>query len=142
MRALPSASLRRFVFQKSYVEFFCSPESWKQLLSYLPKHPSVSYHAMNFEGAEFLNCKEERPRVNAVTWGVFPGREIIQPTVVDTESFTAWKDEAFELWLAQWAAIYDGERDTEADAVARGLIKEVQAPRAALWDAHCAFCGS
>jgi len=33
-----------------------------------------------------------------VTWGVFPGQEIQQPTIVDTASFLAWKDEAFQLW--------------------------------------------
>ena len=27
----------------------------------------------------------------AVTWGVFPGKEIIQPTVVDPVSFQIWK---------------------------------------------------
>jgi methylenetetrahydrofolate reductase (NADPH) len=41
-----------------------------------------------------------------VTWGVFPGREIIQPTVVDPESFLVWKDEAFALWTEQWAKLY------------------------------------
>jgi methylenetetrahydrofolate reductase (NADPH) len=44
-----------------------------------------------------LNEKGELKRntsdndVNAVTWGVFPGREIIQPTIVEGDSFTAWK---------------------------------------------------
>lgn len=28
---------------------------------------------------------------NAVTWGIFPGREIVQPTVVDPVSFIYWK---------------------------------------------------
>lgn len=28
---------------------------------------------------------------NAVTWGIFPGREIVQPTVVDPVSFMYWK---------------------------------------------------
>lgn len=42
---------------------------------------------------------------NAVTWGVFPGRELVQPTVVDKDSFQAWKDEAFELGQ-QWANLY------------------------------------
>ena len=45
----------------------------------------------------------------AVTWGVFPGREVLQPTVVDPEAFMVWKDEAFSLWLEQWATIYDDE---------------------------------
>ncbi len=36
--------------------------------------------------------------VNALTWGRFHGKEVVQPTVVDTQSFLAWKDEAFILW--------------------------------------------
>lgn len=43
---------------------------------------------------------------NAVTWGVFPGQEIVQPTVVEASSFMAWKDEAYELWK-KWAELYD-----------------------------------
>ena len=27
----------------------------------------------------------------AVTWGVFPGKEVSQPTVVDPVAFTVWK---------------------------------------------------
>ncbi|CAI8053880.1 Methylenetetrahydrofolate reductase [Geodia barretti] len=42
------------------------------------------------------NCDSYQPI--AVTWGVFPGMEIIQPTVVDPVSFHIWKDEAFMLW--------------------------------------------
>ncbi|CAI5722244.1 unnamed protein product [Peronospora destructor] len=32
-------------------------------------------------------------------WGVFPNKEILQPTIVDSSSFLVWKDEAFALWL-------------------------------------------
>lgn len=42
----------------------------------------------------------------AVTWGVFPGREVLQPTVVDPVSFKVWKDEAFALWREQWGKLY------------------------------------
>ena len=35
------------------------------------------------------NAKIEH--TNAVTWGVFPSSEIIQPTVVDAQAFMAWK---------------------------------------------------
>jgi hypothetical protein len=42
---------------------------------------------------------------NAVTWGVFPGREVLQPTVVDPVSFRAWKDEGI-LKLRNWAHSY------------------------------------
>jgi methylenetetrahydrofolate reductase (NADPH) len=45
--------------------------------------------------------------VQAITWGVFPAKEIIQPTVVDPDAFLAWKAEAFALWIGQWANLYD-----------------------------------
>ena len=45
----------------------------------------------------------------AVTWGVFPGKEIMQPTIVDTRSFFIWKDEAFGLWMNDWSSIYEQE---------------------------------
>ncbi|KPI87741.1 putative methylenetetrahydrofolate reductase [Leptomonas seymouri] len=38
--------------------------------------------------------------VTAVTWGVFPGREVIQPTIVSVDSLRAWVGEAFDLWAA------------------------------------------
>lgn len=40
--------------------------------------------------------------MTAITWGVFPGKEIQQPTVVDPVSFVVWKDEAYALWRS-WA---------------------------------------
>merc|ERR1719160_2248436 len=51
-------------------------------------------------------CNTQDCKTNAVTWGVFPGREVIQPTVVDERSFMAWKDEAFALW-DEWSSIYE-----------------------------------
>lgn len=47
--------------------------------------------------------------VTAVTWGVFPDREIIQPTVFDPNTYAVWSQEAFQLWLAMWASLYDDE---------------------------------
>ena len=38
----------------------------------------------------------------AVTWGVFPGAEIAQPTIVDPIAFKYWKDEAYDMWLKNW----------------------------------------
>ena len=42
-----------------------------------------------------------------MTWGVFPNKEIQQPTVVDVESFKVWTEEAFCLWLSTWACVYE-----------------------------------
>lgn len=41
-----------------------------------------------------LNLRVSGAQVNAVTWGVFPAREVIQPTVVDPQSFLVWKARA------------------------------------------------
>nr|XP_028572271.1 uncharacterized protein LOC114590064 isoform X3 [Podarcis muralis] len=49
----------------------------------------VNYHIVNVKGENITNAHEMQP--NAVTWGIFPGREIIQPTVVDPVSFMYWK---------------------------------------------------
>ncbi|ORY49494.1 methylenetetrahydrofolate reduct [Rhizoclosmatium globosum] len=92
-----------FVYQKAYVEFFVSPEALQKLIKKLGENPYITYYAVNKQGDLKTNVQAEGP--NAVTWGVFPGQEIVQPTVVDGMSFMAWKDEAFELWN-QWARIY------------------------------------
>lgn len=43
-----------------------------------------------------------------MTWGVFPGQEIVQSTIIEGESFLAWKEEAFEIW-SDWARLYSRE---------------------------------
>ncbi|XP_038145474.1 methylenetetrahydrofolate reductase isoform X1 [Cyprinodon tularosa] len=97
-----------YVFQKAYLEFFTSSENVSALLKVLKKYePRVNYHIVNVHGRNMTNAHEMQP--NAVTWGIFPGREIVQPTVVDPVSFMYWKDEAFALWIEQWAKLYEDE---------------------------------
>lgn len=111
-----------FVFQKAYVEFFVSPELLARLLdAFKTRFTELTYHAVRSNGEEVTNSDPDH--ATAVTWGVFPGREVIQPTVVDPHSFRAWRDEAFELWLSQWQVIYN--EDVEEEAVARGVIQEI-----------------
>jgi methylenetetrahydrofolate reductase (NADPH) len=110
------------VFQKAYLEFFVSPAVWSKLLAAFERYPSLTYHAMDVSGTEYINT--DRQRATAVTWGVFPGREILQPTVVDPESFRAWKDEAFELWRSQWGSSYTGEDKNSVRA--REVIEEIR----------------
>eukprot|EP00455_Lapot_gusevi_P024419 TRINITY_DN253_c0_g1_i3.p1 TRINITY_DN253_c0_g1~~TRINITY_DN253_c0_g1_i3.p1 ORF type:complete len:301 (+),score=124.36 TRINITY_DN253_c0_g1_i3:73-975(+) len=93
-----------YIYQKAYLEFFTSPQQLEKLIQVAKLHPSITYHAINAQGEQLSNCL---PGVNAVTWGVFPGKEIIQPTVVDSQAFAIWKDEAFALWKSQWGAAYD-----------------------------------
>ena len=48
--------------------------------------------------------------MTALTWGVFPGKEIVQPTVVDPKVFAShWVPEAFELWRQRWADLMPQE---------------------------------
>ena len=42
--------------------------------------------------------EEENEAVTVVTWGVFPRRAILQPTIVSLESYSQWAPEAFGLW--------------------------------------------
>jgi methylenetetrahydrofolate reductase (NADPH) len=105
------------VYQKAYVEFFVDYPRLEKLLARLKDFPTMSYHAVNGDGEVFSNCSGRS--VNAVTWGVFPDREIIQPTVVDSESFMIWKDEAFHIWLEEWRYLYDRQ------SVAYRVLSEV-----------------
>ncbi|XP_020684557.1 methylenetetrahydrofolate reductase 1 [Dendrobium catenatum] len=107
-----------YVYQKAYIEFFCSVEKLSQLVENCKALPSVTYIAVNKEGLRLSNVGPNA--VNAVTWGVFPAKEIIQPTVVDPASFMVWKDEAFEIWTRGWACLFP-----EADP-SRALLEEVQ----------------
>ena len=105
------------VYQRAYLEFFCPRELFERLRAHLDKFPSLSYMATDRSG-DFTATNAEG--INAVTWGVFPGKEVVQPTVCDFDTFTkVWKDEAFALWRSDWAAVYD-----EGDA-ARAVVEGV-----------------
>ncbi|CAF0724785.1 unnamed protein product [Didymodactylos carnosus] len=92
----------------AYLEFFTSAKNIPALREVLRKFPSVNYHFVNKSGNDNeANADDEQPI--AVTWGCFPGKEIIQPTVVDSISFMIWKDEAFGLWNERWAKLYEPE---------------------------------
>jgi methylenetetrahydrofolate reductase (NADPH) len=71
-----------------------------ELIERIEKDPDLTYYSVNKTGNLKTNAPGDGP--NAVTWGVFPGKEIVQPTIVETISFLAWKDEAFRLGL-DWA---------------------------------------
>jgi len=100
---------RGYVYQKAYIEFFTSPENWTKLEPLFPKFPTLDYQAVNSKEAVAGNLAGTA----AVTWGVWPGSEIKQPTVVDPMVFaTIWKDEAFALWHTQWASLYDASSES------------------------------
>ncbi len=93
-----------YVYQKAFVELFVSKEDWEQKLK--PKVESnskISYYIGDSKG--FFKSSLPKGSSNAVTWGVFPDREILQTTIIEEESFKAWRDEAFSIWL-EWAKLY------------------------------------
>jgi len=100
-----------YVFQKAYLEFFTSEENVLALLQVLGRFPGVNFQVVNKTGLiNFTNIKARKPI--AVTWGVFPGEEIKQPTIVDPVAFDQWRTEAFGLWEAQWGKLYEPESDS------------------------------
>eukprot|EP01135_Chromosphaera_perkinsii_P004436 Nk52_evm14s281 gene=Nk52_evmTU14s281 len=102
------------VYQKAYIEFFISPqrlESLKKKLDDLNAsegYQRFTYDSLNIDGKRMTNDGgvDSSNTPNAVTWGIFPSREVIQPTVVDPVSFVVWKDEAFQLWKIHWLNWY------------------------------------
>jgi methylenetetrahydrofolate reductase (NADPH) len=99
------------VYQKSYVEFFTRPKYLKLLLEVITQFPSLTLHAIDFNGV----MHSSTPNVGtttALTWGVFPNKEILQPTVFNPETFTVWSKEAFQLWIEAWAVLYDDETES------------------------------
>eukprot|EP00796_Vickermania_ingenoplastis_P005125 gene5125-3679_t len=105
-----------YIYQKGYLEFFCSPATAQTVFTTLGKFPSLRFMAMTRQGSRMVksNWKDSDSTtaamhqafgrgVTAVTWGVFPGREIIQPTIVSIDTFRAWVEEAFDLWAAPFA---------------------------------------
>lgn len=109
-----------YVFQKAYLEFFCSPSNLQRLLHVLPKHTTITLQAFNAKGERKAHRSSHSfsgvgstktagsldRHVMCVTWGVFEGSLIKQPTVVDSAAFEVWKDEALQLWTSGWGVIY------------------------------------
>lgn len=89
-----------YCYQKAYLELLVSPDLISELIHRIEKHDDITYYAVTKAGGLKTNAPSDGP--NAVTWGVFPGKEIVQPTIVEKTSFEAWKDEAFQLG-SDWA---------------------------------------
>lgn len=105
-----------YVYQKAYLEVLVAPELFEKIISRIHDHPDISYYAVSKSGELRTNAPSEGP--NAVTWGVFPGKEIVQPTIVESISFLAWRDEAYRLGI-DWAHCHD------ADSPSRVLIETI-----------------
>ncbi|KAK1994280.1 methylenetetrahydrofolate reductase [Colletotrichum falcatum] len=105
-----------YVYQKAYLELLVHPDVYAEIVSRIEKNPDMTYYATTKNGNLKYNATNDSP--NAVTWGVFPGKEIVQPTIVEGISFMAWKDEAFRLGI-DWAHCF------EAGTPSRVLIERI-----------------
>ena len=100
-----------YCYQKAYVECFVSPENFAKLLESAEKRDSLNLYGLNSKGEE-VKIGQEGGGVTALTWGVFPNREVLQPTVFDPEIFVhTWSEEAFSLWQTMWLSLYDEESE-------------------------------
>lgn len=95
-----------YVYQKLYLECFVSPNKIQQVVEMVKENTSMHLYAVNHSGEEIRTGSEENT-VTALTWGVFPNREIIQPTIFEPSTFLVWAEEAFLLWDSMWASLYD-----------------------------------
>ena len=116
-----------FVFQKPFVEFFCPDTDFQSILKPIFEkhgHEKLAWFATNAKG-DFESSLPAHPadsdsdiiemnpdNVNAVTWGVFRGKEIVTPTIIEEVSFRAWGDEAYRIW-DEWRRIYPRGSATE-----------------------------
>jgi methylenetetrahydrofolate reductase (NADPH) len=107
------------VYQKAYLELFLSGEKLEAFVANVGDFPTLTYQAVNAAGEVRTNLRPGA--VTAVTWGAFPGKEIIQPTVVDFETFLIWKDEAFEIWRQEWGSLYP------EGSASRQVLEEIHA---------------
>lgn len=99
-----------YVYQKAFVEFFALEADVERIISKVESQGKgwVDYFAVNLEvrGLSLtfptltrrtgfmqgdLRTSMGDDERNAVTWGAFPGQEIAQTTIIERESFLAWK---------------------------------------------------
>ncbi|GAA5849861.1 hypothetical protein JCM3766R1_004020 [Sporobolomyces carnicolor] len=116
-----------YVYQKAFVEFFLTEEQLDELKKRSEEDERgeaddgfVKWFAGNGKGDYKTNMG--KGDVNAVTWGVFGGKEIVTTTLIEEMSFRAWAEEAFAIWK-EWSFLYP------AQSPSRKFIKEIAETR-------------
>ncbi|GAO18746.1 uncharacterized protein UV8b_04941 [Ustilaginoidea virens] len=101
-----------YVYQKAYLELLVPASILDEMVARIEAEAAtttLTYYAVTKDGQLKTNAPSDGP--NAVTWGVFPGKEIVQPTIVESISFLAWRDEAFRLGT-DWAHCFEAGTPT------------------------------
>ena len=117
------------VFQKAFVEFFVARSTWDTELKPLLKEHGEDVISWvktdsdgNFESSvrpeNAIDPATSKPAVGAtgvsiLTWGVFRGKEIVTPTIIEEQSFRAWGEEAYGIW-EEWRRVFPrGSREEQ-----------------------------
>lgn len=111
-----------YVYQKQYLEFLLPRNKFTKLQSICSQFPSLTYFAADFDGYLSSNNLDDT-KVNAVTWGIFPNSEVLQPTIVERNSFVAWTEEFFTI-LHEWKLNLISNKAKESAAIIDLLIKD------------------
>jgi methylenetetrahydrofolate reductase (NADPH) len=94
-----------------WLQCFVSPDNAHKLVSMVRDNKNLNLHTVNSRGEE-LRVNIGEGGATALTWGVFPCREIQQPTIFDHNTFLVWAEEAFSLWTSMWLNLYEMESDS------------------------------
>lgn len=111
-----------YVYQKQYLEFLLPKSKAQDLYDALRDDVILTYFAVDDEG----HLKTNHPdncKTNSVTWGIFPGREVLQPTIVEKISFLAWKEEFFHI-LKEWRLNFQNHQINDSAGLLTHLISD------------------
>ncbi|KAH3674560.1 hypothetical protein WICPIJ_009518 [Wickerhamomyces pijperi] len=110
-----------YVFQKSFVELFIPKSDFQTIVQ--PRLETQAERVSYYVGdshSQFSSSLDSKSS-NAVTWGVFPDREVLQTTIIEEESFKAWCDEAFAIWK-EWGKLYPAQ--SQSRKLIDGIIED------------------
>ncbi|KAH9808326.1 methylenetetrahydrofolate reductase-domain-containing protein [Melampsora americana] len=117
-----------YVYQKSFVEFFCSFEQLEILRLAIEIENSktevgmLKYYAGK-RNEEIIKSNVAPGETNVVTWGVFRSAEVVTTTIIELTSFKNWKDEAFEIW-SSWESCFQSEPKTKTKSLLNSIGNE------------------
>lgn len=111
-----------YVYQKQYLEFLLPKSKINSLENSLKDDEIMTYFAVDHHGKLITN-HPDGSKANAVTWGIFPGREVLQPTIVEKVSFLAWKEEFYRI-LEEWKLMLKNNDALESVQLLDTLIND------------------
>lgn len=141
-----------YIYQKAFVEFWVEEEEVVELARRIEQRKAetgvreLTFYAAG-RGKDQWLTNMDKGDANAVTWGIFAGKEIITTTLIEEMSFKSWKvsslalswvrlnipqEEASSIWN-EWEQLYPPKSDT------RKLLKDLGEKRWLLSIVHHDF---